>query len=173
VLQGEREMARDNKSLARFQLIDIPPAPRGVPQIEVTFGIDANGILSVGAKDLGTGQEQSVRVIPSSGLSEVEIQRLVSEAVAHRDEDVVRREMADLRNTATGLIYTTERSLAAYGSHLGPGVQEEIRGDVEVCRAALDADDPGALRDALHRLEASSYRIAEAMYAGVGGGGQT
>jgi len=168
VLQGEREMARDNKSLARFQLVDIPPAPRGVPQIEVTFAIDANGILSVAGKDLGTGQEQSVRVIPSSGLSETEIERLVSEAETNRDDDVVRREMADLKNTATSLMYTTERSLASYGDILGDEAKEAIRADVQVCRDALNVQDPEALRDALHQLETSSYKIAEAMYADAG-----
>ena len=169
VLQGEREMARDNKSLARFQLVDIPPAPRGVPQIEVTFAIDANGILSVGGKDLGTGQEQSVRVIPSSGLSEAEIERLVSEAESHRGDDALRREVVEIKNTATSLIYTTERSLAAYGQMLGEEDQAAIRNDLEICRAALASEDPDTMREALHQLEASSYKIAEAMYSDGGG----
>jgi molecular chaperone DnaK len=170
VLQGEREMSRDNKSLARFQLVEIPPAPRGVPQIEVTFAIDANGILSVSAKDLGTQQEQSVRVIPSSGLSEMEIERLVSDAESHRDQDVIRRDIAELKNTATSLMYTTERSLASYGDVLPEEEQESIRHDVELCKAALQGEDPEILREALHQLEASSYKIAEAMYADSGGG---
>jgi len=170
VLQGEREMARDNKSLARFQLVDIPPAPRGVPQIEVSFAIDANGILSVSGKDLGTGQEQSVRVLPSSGLTEGEIEGLVSAAEQHADDDRARREVVELTNTATSLIYTTERSLASYAHVLSESDQTAIKADIEACRAALHGGDPAALQAGLHQLETSSYKIAEAMYNDPGAG---
>ena len=164
VLQGEREMARDNKSLSRFQLVDIPPAPRGVPQIEVSFDIDANGILSVSGKDLGTGQEQSVRVLPSSGLTETEIQGLVASAEQHADDDRERRELVEIRNTATSLIYTTERSLASYAHVLSQGDQAAIQADIEACRQVLHGGAPDELQAALHKLETSSYKIAEAMY---------
>src|SRR5262249_55878637 len=115
VLQGERQMAEDNKSLARFQLLGVPPAPRGVPQIQGTFDIDANGIVSASAKDLGTGKEQSVRVVPTSGLSEAEIDRIVAEAEAQKDADAQKRELAELRLTLESLLYTTEGAVAEYG----------------------------------------------------------
>ena len=164
VLQGERDMAKDNKSLSRFQLVDIPPAPRGMPQIEVSFAIDANGILNVSAKDLGTGQEQSIRVIPSSGLSEVEIEHMMAEASTHAASDRVLKELVELRNNATSLVYTTERSLTQYSNVLGEEDVESIKYDLEVCRSALGSDDLEALREAMHSLEVSSYKIAEAMY---------
>src|SRR5581483_1424827 len=119
VLQGEREMAADNKSLATFQLLGIPPAPRGVPQIQVTFDIDANGLVSVSAKDLGTGKEQTVRVVPTSGLTESEIQRMVTEAEGAKDADAKRREVAELKLQIEALLYTTERAVAEYGHVLG------------------------------------------------------
>src|SRR5262249_3610126 len=115
VLQGEREMAADNKSLATFQLLGIPPAPRGVPQIQVTFDIDANGLVSVSAKDLGTGKEQTVKVVPTSGLTEAEIQRIISEAEQLKSEDVKKRDLAELKLQLESLIYTTEGALAEYG----------------------------------------------------------
>src|SRR5262249_5124398 len=118
VLQGERPLAADNKSLANFQLLGIPPAPRGVPQIQVTFEIDANGILSVAAKDLGTTKEQVVKVVPTSGLSEADIQRILAEAEQFADEDARKKELADVRNNAETLIYTTERALEEYGTML-------------------------------------------------------
>ena len=111
VLQGEREMAANNKTLGRFQLVGIPPAPRGIPQIEVTFDIDANGIVSVSAKDMGTGKEQSIKITASSGLSEEEIKNLVRDAEMHADEDKKRRELVDARNMADTMIYSTEKSL--------------------------------------------------------------
>src|SRR5512136_492035 len=120
VLQGERDMAADNKTMARFELVGIPPAPRGVPQIEVSFDIDANGIVSVSAKDLGTGKSQQIRITASSGLSEVEIERMIKDAEANRTEDARKKELADLRNNAEGLIYTTEKSLEEYASALKP-----------------------------------------------------
>jgi molecular chaperone DnaK len=165
VLQGEREMAADNKTLARFELVGIPPAPRGVPQIEVTFDIDANGIVHVSAKDLGTGKVQQVRVISNSGLTEQEIQRMVHEAQSHQSDDKKKRELADLRNNADGLIYTTEKSLEEYATLLSGTDAEEIKADLEHLKALLDVQDPAQLKAGITRLEGSAYRIADAIYA--------
>jgi len=166
VLQGEREMAADNKTLARFELVGIPPAPRGVPQIEVSFDIDANGIVHVGAKDLGTGKVQQVRVVSNSGLSEAEIQAMISDAQAHSADDKKKKELAELRNNADGLIYTTEKSLEEYGNLLSEKDREEIKADLENLKGVLNTGDPGALKEAFQRLEGSAYRIADAIYAG-------
>jgi molecular chaperone DnaK len=168
VLQGEREMAADNKTLGRFELVGIPPAPRGVPQIEVTFDIDANGIVHVGAKDLGTGKVQQIRLTASSGLSEEEIQRMVREAESNKGDDKKKKEVADLRNNAEGLIYTTEKSLEEYASALKQEDLDEIRADLEALQAVLAAGDPGAIKEGLARLEGSAYRIADAIYAQQG-----
>ncbi len=170
VLQGERDMAADDKTLARFELVGIPPAPRGVPQIEVTFDIDANGIVHVSAKDLGTGKQQQIRITASSGLSEEEIQRMIKEAEANVAGDKEKKELADLKNNAEGLIYTTEKSLEEYASALKPEDLEEIRADLEVLRAAMPSDDGAKIKEALQRLEGSAYRIADAIYATQGGG---
>jgi molecular chaperone DnaK len=164
-LQGERPLAADNKTLARFELVGIPPAPRGVPQIEVSFEIDANGIVHVSAKDLGTGKSQQVRITSNSGLTEVEIKRMIDEAEKSKDEDARKKLMADLRNSADGLIYTTEKSLEEYGHVLGPSDIEEIKTDLEHCKKQLELGDFDALKAAIQRLEGSSHRIAEAMYA--------
>ncbi|HYI02287.1 molecular chaperone DnaK [Hyalangium sp.] len=166
VLQGEREMAADNKTLARFELVGIPPAPRGVPQIEVSFDIDANGIVHVGAKDLGTGKVQQVRVVSNSGLSEAEIQGMISDAQAHSVDDKKKKELAELRNNADGLIYTTEKSLEEYGSLLSEKDRDEIKVDLEHLKGVLNSGDAGALKEAFQRLEGSAYRIADAIYAG-------
>ncbi len=168
VLQGEREMAADNKTLGRFELVGIPPAPRGVPQIEVTFDIDANGIVHVGAKDLGTGKVQQIRLTASSGLSEEEIQRMVREAESNKGDDKKKKEVADLRNNAEGLIYTTEKSLEEYASALKQQDLDEIRADLEALQAVLAAGDPAAIKEGLARLEGSAYRIADAIYAQQG-----
>ncbi|MBJ6763406.1 molecular chaperone DnaK [Myxococcaceae bacterium JPH2] len=165
VLQGEREMAADNKTLARFELVGIPPAPRGVPQIEVSFDIDANGIVHVGAKDLGTGKVQQVRVVSNSGLSEVEIQAMISDAQSHAVDDKKKKELAELRNNADGLIYTTEKSLEEYASLLTEKDREEIKSDLERLRSMLNTSDAAALREAFQRLEGSAYRIADAIYS--------
>jgi molecular chaperone DnaK len=169
VLQGEREMSADNKTLGRFELVGIPPAPRGVPQIEVTFDIDANGIVHVSAKDLGTGKTQQIRITASSGLSEVEIQRMIKDAEANKSDDKKKKELADLKNNAEGLIYTTEKSLEEYASALKPEDLEEIRADLEVLRETLPSNDPANIKEALVRLEGSAYRIADAIYAQGGG----
>ncbi|MBM4319839.1 MAG: molecular chaperone DnaK, partial [Deltaproteobacteria bacterium] len=165
VLQGEREFSRDNKSLARFELINIPPAPRGVPQIEVTFAIDANGILAVSARDLGTGRQQSVRVAASSGLTEKEIQRMVQEAETYRQDDERRRIFVESQNRAKGLIYTTQRSLEEYGSVLSGQDIEQIQYDLEMCKQAIEGNDPDVLNEAIRNLEHSAYRIAESIYS--------
>jgi molecular chaperone DnaK len=165
VLQGEREMASDNKTLARFELVGIPPAPRGVPQIEVSFDIDANGIVHVSAKDLGTGKVQQVRVVSNSGLTEAEIQRMISDAQAHQGDDKKKKELADLRNNADGLIYTTEKSLEEYASMLKEKDRDEIKVDLENLKGILPSNDPVKIKEALTRLEGSAYRIADAIYA--------
>jgi len=165
VLQGEREMALDNRSLAKFELTGIPPAPRGVPKIQVTFRIDANGILSVEAKDLGTGRTQNVSVKPTSGLSEGEIQRLVDDATKFKETDELRRVLAELRNQAETLIYTTEQALEGYGDLLEPARIDEVRHDVAALRESLESGaDLQTIRDAYARLEAATFEIAEAMY---------
>jgi molecular chaperone DnaK len=171
VLQGEREMAADDKTLGRFELVGIPPAPRGVPQIEVTFDIDANGIVHVSAKDLGTGKVQQIRITASSGLSEAEIQRMVKDAESNKADDAKKKELADLKNNAEGLVYTTEKSLEEYASALKPEDLEEIRADLEALKALLPGQDPAAIKEALTRLEGSAYRIADAIYAQQGGTG--
>jgi molecular chaperone DnaK len=164
VLQGEREMAADNKTLARFELVGIPPAPRGVPQIELSFDIDANGIVHVSAQDLGTGKQQAVRVVSNSGLTEAEIQAMIRDAQANAAADQRKRELADLRNNADGLIYTTEKSLEEYGSVLTPKDAAEIQADLESLKQQLKHDDPVKLKEAVQRLEGSAYRIADAIY---------
>ncbi len=165
VLQGEREMATDNKTLARFELVGIPPAPRGVPQIEVSFDIDANGIVHVSAKDLGTGKQQSIRIVASSGLTEEEIQRMVRDAEANRGDDKRKKAVADAKNAADGLIYTTEKSLEEYASALSAEDIEEIKGDLEALKAVLPTHDLDRIKEATARLEGSAYRIADAIYA--------
>jgi molecular chaperone DnaK len=139
VLQGEREMAADNRSLANFELTGIPPAPRGVPKIQVTFKIDANGIVSVEAKDLGTGRATSINVTPSSGLDQDEVDRLVREAEASKQGDVLRRELAELRNQAETLLYTTEAALEGYRDLVAPDVLDGLRGDIEALRGSLES----------------------------------
>jgi molecular chaperone DnaK len=165
VLQGEREMATDNKTLARFELVGIPPAPRGVPQIEVAFDIDANGIVHVSAKDLGTGKQQSIRIVASSGLTEQEIQKMIGEAESHKSADKKKKELADAKNSADGLIYTTEKALEEYATLLPAKDMAEIRQDLEALKAVATSDDLPKLKAAIQRLEGSAYRIADALYS--------
>ncbi len=165
VLQGEREMATDNKTLARFELVGIPPAPRGVPQIEVTFDLDANGIVHVAAKDLGTGKQQEIRIRAASGLSEGEIQRMISEAQKHAGEDKGKKDLAELRNSADGLIYTTEKSLEEYAALITPEDVKEIRADLEALKVQVNGENAETLKAAITQLEGSAYRIADAIYA--------
>jgi molecular chaperone DnaK len=165
VIQGERPMAADNKTLARFELVGIPPAPRGVPQIEVTFDIDANGIVGVTARDLGTGKQQSVRITSSSGLTEDEIQRMIAEAEASRSSDASKRALADIRGNGEGLIYTTEKSLEEYGHVLGDQDRADIQTFLTELKAIIDGNDANGIKDAIKRLEAASHKMAEAMYS--------
>ncbi|HEY8476253.1 MAG TPA: Hsp70 family protein, partial [Chloroflexota bacterium] len=171
VLQGERPMARDNKSLARFILDGIPPAPRGVPQIEVTFDVDANGILSVSARDLATGREQRVVVQPSSGLSREEVERLVREAQLHAEEDRRKREEAELRNRADAQVYAAEKILREHDTRLPPDVRSALQARLEEVRRLLkEPADVAALAQALSALESELTRAGEAVYtAGAAG----
>jgi molecular chaperone DnaK len=165
VLQGEREMASDNKTLARFELVGIPPAPRGVPQIEVAFDIDANGIVHVSAKDLGTGKQQSIRIVASSGLTEAEIERMIAEADQHKSSDKKKKELADVKNSADGLIYTTEKALEEYSTLLPAKDMAEIRSDLEALKAIVASEELAKIKSAVQRLEGSAYRIADALYS--------
>ncbi len=165
VLQGEREMATDNKTLARFELVGIPPAPRGVPQIEVTFDLDANGIVHVAAKDLGTGKQQEIRIRAASGLTEAEIGRMVADAQKYAGEDKGKKELAELRNNADGLIYTTEKSLEEYASLVTEEDIREIRADLEALRGQINGENIESLKASIAQLEGSAYRIADAIYA--------
>jgi molecular chaperone DnaK len=179
VLQGEREMSGDNMTMGRFELVGIPPAPRGVPQIEVSFEIDASGLVNVSARDLGTGKKQGIRIVSSSGLSEDEIDTMVSEADEFRESDRKARQVAELRNNADGLIYTTERAIEEYAHVLTLDDVEQIRMDLNNLRQELPREEYEGLRQAVQRLELSSHKIADAMYAeasaailteGTGGG---
>jgi molecular chaperone DnaK len=164
VLQGERPLAADNRSLARFNLLGIPPAPRGVPEIQVSFEIDANGILSVNATDLGTGRQQQVEVRASGGLSEFDIQQMIQEAASHHAQDDLRKQLVALRNKAEGLIYSTENSLKEYAQVLSPLDIEEIQRDVDLLKGSLESQDPEELELASQNLEQSAYRISELIY---------
>ena len=167
VLQGEREMADDNKSLAKFELAPILPAPRGVPEIEVTFDIDADGVVNVSAKDLGTGREQNIRVVASSGLTEGEIERIIGEADAYKTSDQKRRELAELRNAAEALLYTSERAVAECRELVAEEVVAQVDADIKSLQVCIEEGDSIAIKDALETLELSAYRIAEAMYGNV------
>ncbi len=164
VLQGERPLAKDNKSIAKFDLVGIPPAPRGVPQIEVTFDIDADGILHVTAKDLGTGKEQSIVVRPSSGLSEEEIQRILKEAEMYAEEDRRKRELAEARNQADSLIYSVEKTLRELGDKVPEDLRREVEEKIRHLRETMEKDDINAIRRASDELTQASYRLAEMLY---------
>lgn len=167
VLQGEREMAADNRSLARFELTGIPPAPRGVPKIRVSFRVDANGILSVQATDLGTNRSQSVSVTPASGLTQAEVDSLVSEGEQFKEADELRRELAELKNQAETLIYTTEQALEAYADLLPPEKVDGVRDQVSTLKVMLESGaDLASIRDCYSGLENATFEIAEAMYGG-------
>ncbi|HMF47235.1 MAG TPA: molecular chaperone DnaK [Candidatus Saccharimonadales bacterium] len=165
VFQGEREMAANNKLLGQFDLVGIPMAPRGVPQVEVTFDIDANGIVHVAAKDLGTGKEQSIKITASSGLSEEEIKNMVRDAEAHAAEDKKRKDTVEARNQLDTLIYSTEKSLKEYGNDLESSVKENIEAALKKAREVLDGQDADAMRKAAEELSQASHKLAEAMYA--------
>ena len=165
VFQGEREFTRDNKNLGTFELTGIAPAPRGVPQIEVTFDIDANGIVHVSAKDKGTGVEQSMTITGGTSLSKDDIDRMVKDAEAHAEQDKARREAADTRNEAESVAYTTEKLLKENGDKLPEAVKTEVQGDVDELKKALEGDDDAAVKSAFEKLQASRSKLGEALYA--------
>ncbi|HTR51924.1 MAG TPA: molecular chaperone DnaK [Kofleriaceae bacterium] len=174
VLQGEREMAADNKSLAHFELTGIPPAPRGVPKIEVSFDIDADGVLSVSAIDHGTKRVQKVVVQPTTGLSEQDIETLVAESEQMQDDDAVRRLIAEARNKAEGLFYSSDKAMEEFGGLIPPEERDVLAQELEECRAAIALDELSVVEEAVARLEVAAQRIGEAIYAAaesVGGGG--
>jgi len=164
VLQGEREMASYNKTIGRFQLAGIPPAPRGMPQIEVTFDIDADGILHVTAKDKATGKEQKIVIKASSGLSEQEIDRMVKEAERFKEEDHKKREEIDARNQADALVYQTEKNLKEYGDKISDDDKKRLEADVESAKNALKTDNAGEIKSATDRLNATWQDVAQRMY---------
>jgi molecular chaperone DnaK len=170
VLQGEREMAADNKTLGKFELFGIPPAPRGVPQIEVTFDIDANGIVHVSAKDLATGREQSIRITASSGLTEEEIKRLIKEAELHAEEDRRKKELAEARNQADSLIYTTEKTLKDVGDKVDAATRSDIEAHIASLKSAMAGNDIQEIRRKSDELMRASHKLAEIMYAKAGAG---
>jgi len=183
VLQGEREFAKDNRTLGRFQLTDIPPAPRGMPQIEVSFDIDANGILNVSAKDLGTGKEQSIVIQASSGLSEEEVERMARDAEAHAEEDKKRRQVVDLRNQADQLIYSTEKTLKEHGDKVSAETRGNIEGALNNLKEAVKGDDGEAIKKASENLASAAQELGKVLYEeaakkqaaapGAGAAGQT
>ncbi len=165
VLQGEREMSPDNKTLGRFELVGIPPAPRGVPQIEVTFDIDANGIVHVSAKDLGTGKEQAIKIESSGGLSEEEVEKMINDAEQYADEDKAKRESVEVKNQAETLIYSTEKSV----SELGDKLPEEDKTKIEACteqlKKSVESDDIEAIKSDIEALSQASHKMAEMLYS--------
>ena len=164
VLQGEREMARDNRTLGRFHLTGIPPAPRGIPQIEVSFDIDANGIVNVNAKDLGTGRQQSITITGSSQLNKGDVERMVGEAETHAEEDRRLKEEAETRNRADSLVYQTERTLRDLGEKVPADLRQELEGKVQAVKDAISANDTGRIRSASEDLQQASYRLSEILY---------
>jgi molecular chaperone DnaK len=164
VLQGEREMASGNKTLGRFELVGIPPAPRGVPQIEVTFDIDANGIVEVSAKDQTTGKQQSIRITASSGLSREEIDRLVRDAELHADEDRNKKELVNARNTADALIYTTEKSIKEFGDKVDGATMADIEGALNDLKQVINGEDTAQIKRLTEVLTQASHKLAASMY---------
>ena len=165
VLQGERELAKDNKSLGLFKLDGIAPAPRGVPQIEVTFDIDANGILHVAAKDMGTGKEQKITITASSGLSEAEIERMVNEAKAHEADDKAAKDKIETKNQADSMVYQTEKQLKEHGDKLPPEVKAEIESGIAQLKKEIEADDTAAMKSTMKSMEEKLMKLGEAVYA--------
>jgi molecular chaperone DnaK len=165
VLQGEREMAANNKTIGRFELADIPPAPRGVPQIEVTFDLDANGILHVSAKDMGTAKEQSIRITASSGLSEEEIERMKKDAEIHAEEDKKRKELVEAKNNADSMIHMTTKSLNELGDKVDAETKGNVEREIENLKKVMEGDDAAAIKSATDALTQASHKLAELMYA--------
>jgi molecular chaperone DnaK len=164
VLQGERPMARDNRTLGRFNLVGLPPAPRGIPQIEVTFDIDANGIVNVSAKDRGTGKEQKITITASSGLSKDEVARMMREAESHAEEDKKRREVIDLRNQADGLLYSLEKTLTENRAKVPAPEAARVESSLAALREAMKTDDAEAIRKAMDEAQRASHQMAETLY---------
>ncbi|HEY3065195.1 MAG TPA: molecular chaperone DnaK [Methylomirabilota bacterium] len=164
VLQGERPMARDNRTLGKFHLVGIPPAPRGVPQVEVTFDIDANGILNVSAKDTATGKQQNITITASSGLTKDEIDRMVKDAASNAAEDTRRKEEIEVRNQTDSLVYSTERTLSEHGSKLAEADRKAIDDAMSEAREALKGEDINRMKQAQERLQTAAHKLAEAMY---------
>jgi molecular chaperone DnaK len=170
VLQGERPMATQNRTLGRFDLVGIPPAPRGIPQIDVTFDIDANGIVHVSAKDLGTGKEQKIRIESSSGVSDDEIKKMVREAEEHASDDSARKEEVETRNQADALLYTTEKTLKEHGGTLDAGDRSAVEAAASKLKETLKSGTTEDLKRDMEALKTASYKLAEKMYAGARGG---
>ena len=168
VLQGERSMASDNRTLGRFELVGIPPAPRGIPQIEVTFDIDANGIVHVSAKDLGTGKEQSIKITASSGMTEEEINKLVKDAEAHAEEDKKKKELIDARNQADALVYSVEKNVKEFGDKIDASEKSRIEDAIARVKKAIAGDDIEEIKASQEQLSEASHKLAEAMYAKAG-----
>ena len=173
VFQGEREMAADNKLLGQFDLVGIPPAPRGIPQVEVTFDIDANGIVHVHAKDMATQKEQSIKITASSGLSKEEVERLVKDAQSHTEEDKKKRELVELKNQADTLIYSTEKNLSEHGDKIDPEEKTKITEAVDGLKKAIEGTDSETIKTALQNLTTASHKLAEEMYKKASTDGQT
>jgi len=172
VLQGERPMARDNRTLGRFQLTGLPPAPRGVPQIEVGFDIDANGIVNVNARDLGTGKEQKITITASSGLGKDEVARMVKEAESHASEDQARREVIDARNQADALAYQVEKTVNENRDKVAVGDLSRIEAAIAEVRKAAQGDDLAAIKRTMDDLQRASHAMAEQLYRGSPQGSQ-
>ncbi len=164
VLQGERPMARDNRTLGKFHLVGIPPAPRGIPQIEVTFDIDANGILNVSAKDLGTGQEQKITITSSSGLSKEEVERVTKEGELHADEDRRRKEDVEVKNKADSMVYSVEKLLKENRDKISDSDAKNIESALDDAKKTLQEGDISKINAAVDRLTSASHKLAEAMY---------
>jgi molecular chaperone DnaK len=169
VLQGEREMAGDNRTLGKFHLVGIPPAPRGIPQIEVTFDIDANGILNVSAKDRATGKAQAITITASSGLAKEEVERMVKEAESHAQEDRKRREQIDLRNQADNLAYSVEKLLNENRAKLGEAEAKAIEEAIAETRKAAEGEDAAKIKAAMEKLSKASHKLAEDLYRQAAG----
>ena len=171
VLQGERQLARDNRTLGRFQLVGLPPAPRGVPQIEVTFDIDANGIVNVSAKDMGTGKEQKITITASSGLSKDEVERMMKDAAAHAEEDKKRREEIETRNRADQAVYAADKMLQDMGAKLAAGDKSAVESAIEALKTAIAANDIAGMNGAMEQLTQAQHKAAEALYKQTGADG--
>ncbi|MCH7997018.1 MAG: Hsp70 family protein, partial [Chloroflexi bacterium] len=171
VFQGEREMASDNKVLGQFDLVGIPPAPRGMPQVEVTFDIDANGIVNVSAKDKGTGKGQKITIIASSGLAKEEVERMVKEAEIHAEEDRKKREEIEARNAADSLAYTADKTLREHGDKIPEDIKSEVQGKVAQVRSALQSGDSEQIKRATQELQESVQKIGSAVYGQPGSPG--